>query len=90
MQDYMTTQFNMKNSKFFFCAVFDGHGGQEAAAFANENLWNLLHSFITMKLFQDHSRAITHSIVEAIHDSFVKINEEMLHVCGTFFGYVYM
>ena len=59
-----------------FVAVFDGHGGKEAAKYARDGLWDAIQSQ-TKFLFSD-----TKSICQCIRDGFECLHLEMLQHRG--------
>ena len=59
-----------------YAAVFDGHGGKEAAKYARERLWDTIQNQPKF-LFSD-----TESICQGIRDAFECMHLEMLHHRG--------
>lgn len=59
-----------------YVAVFDGHGGKEAAKYARERLWDAIQSQPKF-LFSD-----TESICQGIRDAFECLHLEMLQHRG--------
>ncbi|KAL5477120.1 hypothetical protein EMCRGX_G023866 [Ephydatia muelleri] len=60
-----------------YVAVFDGHGGKEAAKYARERLWDTIQSQPKFQLSD------AESICEGIRDAFEGLHEEMLQHRGT-------
>ena len=71
-EDLIATQSN--EGKQIFLAVFDGHGGIEAAKHAQENLWE------SIKRSEGFGSDDPHDMVDAIRDGFKKTQEDMWKV----------
>ena len=72
MEDYI---FFKKDSQAFM-AVFDGHGGEEAAEYARDNLWNAI------KQMDGFDTNDSMKVIKAIEDGFVHTHEAMWKVRG--------
>lgn len=76
MEDYIAVQLHCdqkfcKSHDHAFMAVFDGHGGKEAAKFARERLWGVIQR--QPNYFSNEIETIRESIQEA----FVALHHEM-------------
>lgn len=76
MEDYMAmiSETNTKGQAFF--AVFDGHGGKEAAKYARDNLWTAI------KDSEGFYSGNPVKVAQAIAAGFVKTHENMWKVRG--------
>ena len=70
MEDFKKVVFDRNPEQAFF-AVFDGHGGSDAAAFAREHLWNKI------KQQKGFYSGETSRVVKAIKDGFLATHREM-------------
>ena len=70
MEDVMEVSLIPGQEDSFF-AIFDGHGGREAADFAKNHLW---HKIKQQKGFYSEDKA---QIVKAIKEGFVNVQKEM-------------
>ena len=66
--------FDPANGTFF--AIFDGHGGKNAAKFAKKNLYKLLRSSM------DFESEDPEKVKEAIREAFLKTHSNMRNVIG--------
>ncbi len=78
MEDCYKIRFQRENQNdnesdilFSYFAIFDGHGGKEAAQFAKEHLyWRIIES-------DDFWSEDDNKVLKAIHDGFIKCHIEM-------------
>jgi serine/threonine protein phosphatase PrpC len=78
MEDCYKIRFQRENQNdnesdilFSYFAIFDGHGGKEAAHFAKEHLyWRIIES-------DDFWSEDDNKVLKAIHDGFIKCHIEM-------------
>ena len=75
MEDFKRVAFDRDPEQAFF-AVFDGHGGRDAAIFAWEHLWN------TIKQQKGFYSADTSSVIKAIKNGFMATHRAMWKQIG--------
>lgn len=78
MEDYMLA---VTDKEDCFMAIYDGHGGYEAAKYAHDNLWP------TIKLEQGFYSHQSQVVCNAIKNGFVATHESMWNVRGVFICY---
>ena len=61
-----------------YIAVFDGHGGKEAAKYVRERLWDVIQAQPTFT-----STDIT-TVCDSIKDSFLQLHQEMEPIRGRY------
>lgn len=76
MEDYIVLNSETESKGQAFFAVFDGHGGKEAAKFARDNLWQAIKN--SDGFYSDDPV----KVARAIADGFVHTHEEMWKVRG--------
>ena len=67
-----------KDIEYAFFAIFDGHGGKEAANFAKDNL---MDNIVSLKLFWSDN---DDEVLEAIKEGFLQTHMQMWKVLGMF------
>ena len=77
MEDFNRVVFDRDPEQAFF-AVFDGHGGKDAAIFARERLWD------SIKKHKDFNSGDTSRVVKAIKKGFIATHCEMWKQLGEF------
>ena len=75
LEDFILIPETEENGDAFF-AVFDGHGGQEAAKYARDNLWQ------TIKASEGFDSSNPVKMTKAIVAGFVQTHEDMWKVRG--------
>lgn len=70
MEDFKRVQFDRDPEQAFF-AVFDGHGGRDAAIFAREHLWDMI------KRQKGFYSGETSRVIKAIKDGFLAAHSAM-------------
>ena len=86
MEDYLAVRLSpndaikqipdLREQAYF--AVFDGHGGKEAAKFAREKLWD------TIQNQPEYTSRETDRVCDSIRDGFLALHNEMLALRGKF------
>ena len=76
MEDYISLKSETESKGQAFFAIFDGHGGKEAAKFARDNLWEAIKDNDGF----DSDDPI--KVAKAIAAGFVNTHEEMWKVRG--------
>jgi protein phosphatase 1D len=71
MEDYTAVTIGPRHDSECFFAVFDGHGGHQAASFAKQNLW------VAIQQQKDFYSDDPGKVREAIKQAFVKIHGAM-------------
>ena len=77
MEDFKRVVFDRDPEQAFF-AVFDGHGGRDAAIFARDNLWD------NIKKQKGFYSGDTASVIKAIKDGFLITHRHMWKQLGEF------
>ena len=80
MEDYIVLKSEMESKRQAFFAVFDGHGGKEAAKFARDNLWQAIKDSDGF----DSDDPV--KVAKAIAAGFLQTHEEMWKVRGESFS----
>lgn len=75
MEDFKRVVFDRDPEQAFF-AVFDGHGGRDAAIFAREHLWD------TIKQQKGFYSSETSRVIRAIKDGFMATHRAMWKQIG--------
>ena len=65
-----------------FVGVFDGHGGQEAAMYARDRLWQVIQKQPKFRLTDPEG------IKEALREAYVALHEEMEPLRGNMAGFL--
>ena len=71
MEDYTAVTIQPRHDSECFFAVFDGHGGHQAASFARQNLWK------TIQKQKDFYSSDPEEVGKAIKRAFVEIHTAM-------------
>lgn len=77
MEDFKRVVFDRDPEQAFF-AVFDGHGGRDAAIFARDNLWD------NIKKQKGFYSGDTARVIKAIKDGFLITHRHMWKQLGEF------
>ena len=80
MEDYIVLKSETESKGQAFFAVFDGHGGKEAAKYARDNLWPAIKDSDGF----DSSDPV--KVAQAIAAGFVRTHEDMWKVRGESFS----
>ena len=75
MEDFQCVVFDRDPEQAFF-AIFDGHGGKDAAVFAQEHLWDMIKR---QKGFYSNDKV---RVTEAIKNGFMKTHGAMWKQIG--------
>ena len=75
MEDFQRVVFDRDPKQAFF-AIFDGHGGRDAAVFAQEHLWDIIKR---QKGFYSNDKV---RVTKAIKDGFMKTHRAMWKQIG--------
>lgn len=76
MEDYIVLESETDTRGQAFFAVFDGHGGKEAAKYARDNLWS------SIKTSDGFESGAPVKVAQAIAAGFVQTHEDMWKVRG--------
>ena len=76
MEDYIMLKSETESKGQAFFAVFDGHGGKEAAKFARDNLWEAI------KDSEGYDSNDPENVAQAITAGFIQTHEDMWKVRG--------
>lgn len=76
MEDIAQVERENDTVKGTFFAIFDGHGGKNAAKYAKKNLWKILRSS------EDFASDDPEKVKEAIRQAFLTTHSNMWNVLG--------